>query len=266
MRLLSLALLIAATASFLPGCTSEPSNPDPKTPPPDDTPLAYSPVRAARLVDEALERFTQDWQDAIATDKGGQRALLKNAGRLDPAAWLTFAPLEAGARPERELVEWILVRDEAAEKTVDAGGAASRGGKPLYALNRRVWRLGEDDRATKAVDAALKRGLPVEAPGDARVEAGKERPPLSLHSEQTMATALLEWNLEVFDPDQSDPFLGFYFDLGESRAFPQASMPLGAGEKPRALPRKLRATAVIPDPDSAGGAKKMSGEAVRIAK
>ncbi|KAF0245044.1 MAG: hypothetical protein FD180_1981 [Planctomycetota bacterium] len=277
MRLLPLALLVAAAVFALPGCTtgssnsnSKPVSPSEPPTPSDESKRAYSAERAARLVDGALVRFTEDWQEAVAAEGGAQRAWLKNTGRLDIAAWLAFMPPEPGAKPERELVEWYLLRDEGAEKAVDADAAraAQRAGKPLYALKRRVWRLGDDDRATMAVDERLKGGppLPVRPEDSAKVGAGEDRPPLSLLSDRTMATALYEWNLEVYDPDRADPFLGFYFDLEGSKAFPQASMPLGAGEKPRALPRKLRATAVIPDPDSAGGAKKMSAEAVRITK
>ncbi|MEK7465839.1 MAG: hypothetical protein AAB074_00370 [Planctomycetota bacterium] len=266
MRLLPLVLLLA-------GCTTGNPDPEPSKPPTtpgEDGQRAYSSERAARNVDAAMKRFTEDWQEAVATEGGGQRLWLKNSGRLDVAAWLAFMPPESGARPERELVEWYLVRDEAAEKAVDAepGRAAQRAGKPLFALKRRVWRVGSDERATREVDERLKAGLPlgVREGDQAKVDAGDQRPPLSLLWDRTMATALYEWNLEVYDPDRADPFLGFYFDLEASKAFPQSSMPVGAGEKPRALPRKLRSTALIPDPDSAGGVKRMTSEASRISK
>lgn len=271
-------LTCAAAAFLLVGCTTGSTNSNSGgsgtvTPPvsaSDEGKRAYSAQRTFERVDEALDRFAEDWQHAVVTEGGGQRAWLRNAGRLDVTAWVAFMPPEKGARPERELVEWYLVRDEVAEKAVDAdpARAARRAGKPLYALKRRVWRLGDDDRATKAVEERLKAGVPLEVrPGDeAKVEAGKDRPPMSLLSDRAVATALYEWNLEVFDPDKDEPFLGFYFDLEASRVFPQASMPLGTGESPRALPRKLRATALIPDPDEAGGARRISMEAVRVAK
>ena len=275
MQLLPLALLVAAAAFLLSGCTADAPDSDstpskPISSPSDEAKRAYSSERAARNVDAAMERFTEDWQAALATEGGGQRLWLKNVGRLDVAAWIALIPPEPGARPERELVEWYLLRDESAEKAVDAepGRAAQRAGKPLYELKRRVWRLSGDDGAANGLDERLKGGLPLEVrAGDAtKPEAGKDRQPLTLIADRMMATALFEWNLDVYDPSQSDPFLGFYFDLEASKAFPQASMPLGAGENPRTLPRKLRATAVIPDPDAAGGAKRMAAEAARIAK
>lgn len=267
------------SAMICAGCTStDPGTKDPETKPPpaasDEGKRAYSPERAAALAQDALDQFAKDWQDAVASETGGQRVWLKNGaqagGATDTALWIALLAPETGARPEREVVEWYLARDEAAEKAVDSDPArkAQRNGRPLYALRRRVWRLGDDERATHALEQRAAGGLPIAVkPGDdAKTEAGADRPPMVLLGDKVVATALLSWNIEVYDPDPKDPYIGRYFELENSKIFPESSMPVGAGASPRALPRKLRATAVLPDPDAADGMQRHWREAVRIAR
>ena len=275
MRLL-IPLLAAMLAA---GCTTNGSGPDdPPTKPPgstsDDGKRAYSPERAAGLAQDALDQFAKDWKDAVAPETGGQRLWLKNGaqagGATDTALWVALMAPESGARPEREVVEWYVARDEATEKAVDSDPArkALRKGRPLYALRRRIWRLGDDERATHALEKRVAGGLPISIqPGDdAKTEAGVDRPAMVLLGDKVVATALLSWNIEVYDPDPKDPYIGRYFELEDSKIFPESSMPVGNGASPRALPRKLRATAVLPDPDAADGTQSHLREAVRLAR
>lgn len=276
MRLLVACLLPILAA----GCTSTDSgngagnNGKTGAAPTGEAKRAYSPERAARLAEDALDQFARDWKEAVATETGGQRLWLANGeaagGAKDAAAWVVVMAPEPGARPERELVEWYLARDEAAEQLVDsdAAGAARRAGRPLYALKRRVWRIAGDERANQVLGERMAAGVPIAIrPGDeAKADAGAERPPMTVLGDKVLATALLSWNLEVYDPDPQDPYIGRYFELDASKVFPKSSMPVGAGNRPPALPRKLRATAVLPDPDRDGGTQGVMREAVRIGR
>ncbi|MCE9583132.1 MAG: hypothetical protein K8T20_11630 [Planctomycetes bacterium] len=282
MRHLPLLALFAALA----GCTTDSGNGSSSSgsgsPGPART--GWSVDRGAAAVDDGQARFAQDWQEAVVTEGGGQRLWLRNAvrpdvsgkpvgpddGALDVAGWIAFRAPEAGARPEREFVEWFTVRDEAAEKSVDAAPAlaAKRDGRPLFALHRRVWRLGDVDAGMKVLDARLKSGVPivVEPADSTPLESGKPRPALFLLSDKVMATGLVSWNIEVYDPDQKDPYLGFYFELDLSKAYPQASMPIGAAAPSPVLPRKLRVTGRVPDPDAKGCGRVVQREGLRTLK
>lgn len=267
-RLVALALVVFA------GCAGDPEDKgekpkDPPTKKTDPPPApAYSATRASDLVEKALDRFVLDWQEATDSAGGGQRLVLQNSASADASAWMAFRAPEKGAKPEQQLIEWYLERDEAAERLVDQTPAlkAHRAGKPLLAVHRRVWRLGEGGFAM--LEGRLKDGLPIATkPGDeAKVEPGKPRPPVSLATDEVVATALSAWNLEVYDPDRDDKFVGLFVQLESSKAFPPSAMPLGAGAKPADLPRKLRVTVVVPDADAASSERVMRREAPRLSK
>ena len=103
------------------------------------------------------------------------------------------------------------------------------------------------------------------AADSAAAQAGKPRPAMAIISDKTLAT-VVDWKLEVYDPDPNDAYLGLFVEPRKSKAFPQSAMPIGLAPASPALPRKLRVTGTVEDGDAAGGVRSVHREAVRSAK